>query len=141
MSPHPQHSNKNPLLPVQFRVWNVVDESRKTSIIITSCCLLENVLFIQKIFLKKNISCHPFSQFLKPNWLNTCKKYPKYKQLWVNTGACTVPVSYLWLINVGKKKANSFASGVFLQVQTLKVWHNLDLFKSMFAKLTIVLKR
>ena len=40
-----------------------------------------------------------------------------------------------------KKKANSFASGVFLQVQTLKVWHNLDLFKSMFAKLTIVLKR
>ena len=58
MSPHPQHSNKNPLLPVQIRVQNVVDGSRKTNIIITPCCLLENVLFIvcnvlRKIFLKK----------------------------------------------------------------------------------------
>ena len=72
MSPHPQHSNKNPLLPVQIRVQNVVDGSRKTNIIITPCCLLENVLFIvcnvlRKIFLKKNILCQPFSQFLKLN--------------------------------------------------------------------------
>ena len=52
MSPHPQHSNKNPLFPVQIRVQNVVDGSRKTSIII-----------ILKIFLKKIYNVSLFLSF------------------------------------------------------------------------------
>ena len=39
-----------------------------------------------------------------------------------------------------KEHKNSFASGIFLQVQTLKVKHNFNLFKSMFAKLAMVLE-
>ena len=46
---------------LEFKMPVFLDESRKTSIIITSCCLLENVLIIPKLFLKK---IHHVSLFL-----------------------------------------------------------------------------